>query len=227
MYLGILIMALSLLIIEDEPEFADYLRRGLTYDGYRVQTVPSAEQGLEELRRNQPDLIILDVMLPGLDGMTACRQLRDEGYSGPVLMLTARNSVDDRIAGLDAGADHYMAKPFEFDELLARLRALFRRLGIASEVLSFSDLKLDVNLRAAMRSDKTISLSRTEYNLLAFLLSNPECVISRDKLIEIVGKGLNENGSSVLDVYISRLRRKLGDPPLIHTVYATGYILKE
>lgn len=220
-------MSLNLLIVEDEPEFADYLRRGLTYDGYQVRVAYSAETGLEEVRRSQPDLIIFDVMLPFMDGFTACRHLRESGYTGPVLMLTARDAIYDRITGLDSGADDYMAKPFNFDELLARLRALLRRKGCGTSVFSFADLELDTRLRTAARRGINIALSRTEYDLLHFFLSYPEQVLTRDVLIENIwgsAPGLNSN---VLDIYVSRLRRKLGEPSLIHTLYGIGYMLKK
>jgi two-component system response regulator MprA len=220
-------MSLNLLIVEDEPEFADYLRRGLTYDGYHVRITHSAETGLEEVRRSQPDLIIFDVMLPFMDGFTACHRLREWGYAGPILMLTARDAIDDRVTGLDSGADDYMAKPFNFDELLARLRALLRRKGYGNSNFSFADLELDTGLRTAARRGMTIALTRTEYDLLLFFLSYPEQILSRDVLIENIwdsAPGLNPN---VLDIYVSRLRRKLGEPPLIHTLYGVGYVLKK
>lgn len=220
-------MPLNLLVVEDEPEFADYLRRGLTYDGYQVRLVYSAEAGLEEVRRSQPDLIIFDVMLPFMDGFTACHRLREWGYAGPVLMLTARDAIGDRVTGLDSGADDYMAKPFNFDELLARLRALLRRWGHGTSTLSFEDVELDTRARAAVRHSAAISLSRTEYDLLLFFLSYPEQVLTRETLIENIwgsAPGLNPN---VLDIYISRLRRKLGEPPIIHTLHGIGYVLKK
>lgn len=219
-------MLLKLLVIEDNHEFADYLQRGLIYEGYQVQLTSSAEQGLEKIQQLQPDLIILDVMLPGIDGMVACRNFRSMGYTGPILMLTARNSVDDRVTGLDSGADQYMVKPFEFEELLARLRALFRRFGIDSQILSYGDLDLDVNLRTAFRGEKEILLTPTEYDLLVYFVKNPARILSREELITRVWKQSPDSDYSVLDVYISRLRHKLDNPTLIHTVYATGYILK-
>ena len=220
-------MSLNLLVIEDEPEFADYLRRGLTYDGYRVRVASSAEAGLEEVRRSQPDLVIFDVMLPFMDGFTACRRLREWGYAGPVLMLTARDAIDDRVAGLDSGADDYMAKPVDFDELLARLRALLRRAGYGTSGFFFADVELDTRLRTAARRGIPIALSRTEYDLLHFFLSYPEQVLTRDVLIENIWGATPGLNSNVLDIYISRLRRKLGEPPLIHTLYGTGYVLKK
>ena len=220
-------VAADLLIIEDDPEFAGYLQRGLTYEGYQVQVAATAESGLKLLAAQQPDLLILDVMLPGMNGMDACRTLRQSDYRGPILMLTARNAVDDRVTGLDAGADDYLGKPFDFDELLARLRALLRRHITTGSIVTFADLELDAGLYVARRRDKTISLSRTEYELLAFFLAQPQQVLAREAILQRVW-GLNYEGqTSVLDVYISRLRHKLGDPPLIHTLHGVGYVLKE
>lgn len=215
----------SILIIEDDPEFGDYLRRGLSYEGYRVRLSSSSEAGLVEIRLSQPDLLILDVMLPGMDGMATCRSLRQLGYSGPILMLTARNAVDDRVTGLESGADDYLGKPIVFDELLARLRALLRRRDVGGHILSFADLELDSGLRLARRKGSPISLSRTEYDLLALFLNYPRQVLTRDTLLEKVW-GTEKGDLNVLDVYISRLRRKLGDPPLIQTIYGVGYLLK-
>lgn len=220
-------MALYILVIEDEPEFADYVRRGLTYDGYHVRVSSSAESGLEEVQRSQPDLIIFDVMLPFMDGFTACRRLRESGYTIPVLMLTARDAINDRVNGLDSGADDYLAKPFDFEELLARLRALLRRKGHLESVVSFADLDLDTRVRTAVRHGAIISLSRTEYDLLLLFLSYPEQTLSRETLLKHIWDNEPEPNSNVLDIYISRLRRKLGEPSLIHTVYGIGYVLKK
>lgn len=220
-------METHILVIEDDPEFADYLRRGLTYEGYRVQVFPSAEAGLDALREGQPDLVILDIMLPGMDGASACRQLRDMGYTCPVLMLTARNAVNDRITGLDAGADDYLGKPFVFEELLARLRALLRRSGAADLVISFSDLELDGGIYAARRQGKTFPLTHTEYELLEFFLTHPGQVLTRQTLVEKFWSLESESSENTLDVYISRLRRKLGEPPLIRTLHGIGYVLEE
>lgn len=220
-------MDAQLLVIEDEPEYADYLRRGLTYAGYRVRVAASAEAGLHQVQRSQPEIIILDVMLPGMDGMAACRQLRQSGFTGPVLMLTARDAVPDRVLGLDSGADDYLVKPFAFDELLARLRALQRRNGGLSNRITFADLELDGNLHVARRSGKAIPLTRTEYDLLALFLEHPRQALSRDVLITSVWGADREHDPNVLDVYISRLRRKLGDPPLIHTRHGVGYVLQD
>ncbi len=220
-------MNAKLLIIEDDLEFADYLRRGLSYEGYQVQTATSAEAGLGLLHLRQPDMVILDVMLPGMDGMAACSRLRQSGYSGSLLMLTARNSIHDRINGLDAGADDYLSKPFAFDELLARLRALLRRQGRVASLITFADLELDTNLHLARRQHQTIPLSHTEYALLSLFLTYPGQVLTREALLENVWPGEADKRTNVLDVYVSRLRRKLGEPTLFHTVHGVGYILKD
>jgi two-component system response regulator MprA len=220
-------METHILIIEDDPEFADYLRRGLTYEGYHVQVFPNAEVGMAALSDYPPDLAILDVMLPGMDGMSACRRLRDLGYTGPVLMLTARNAVDDRINGLDAGADDYLGKPFAFEELLARLRALLRRSSAADKVISYADLELDTGIYAARRQGKTISLTHKEYELLAFFLAHTGQVLTRQMLVDKFWSLESESSDNALDVYISRLRRKLGEPPLIRTLHGIGYMLEE
>jgi two-component system response regulator MprA len=219
-------MGAHFLVIEDDPEFADYLRRGLTYEGHQVQVAASAEAGLDMLCYPQPDLVILDVMLPGMDGMATCRMLRQIDYLGPILMLTARNGVGDRVAGLNAGADDYLGKPFDFDELSARIRALLRRQGTLQATLNFADLELDTTLYAARRQGKTTPLSRTEYDLLALFMAYPEQVLSRDVILGRVWPDMYDCHTNVLDVYISRLRCKIGSPPLIHTLYGVGYILK-
>lgn len=220
-------METNILIVEDEVEFADYLRRGLSYAGYRIHLAHSAEDGLEKLNQSQPHFIILDVMLPGMDGMTACRRVRESGYTGPVLMLTARNAIPDRVMGLDSGADDYLVKPFAFDELLARLRTLQRRTGDLNSTITFADLELDRGLHLARRPGKLISLTRTEYDLLIHLLEHPRQVLTREAIIMEIWGGDAEIQPNILDVYIARLRRKLGDPPLIHTLYGVGYVLKE
>ena len=220
-------METDILIVEDEVEFADYLRRGLTYAGYRVHLAHSAEEAVEKFNQSQPHFLILDVMLPGMDGMAACRHLRESGYTGPVLMLTARNAIPDRVMGLDSGADDYLVKPFAFDELLARLRTLQRRLGDMNSTISFADLELDQSLHIARRAGRSIALTRTEYDLLSFLLKHRQQVVSRESLIMEVWRRDTEIHPNILDVYIWRLRRKLGNPPLIHTLHGVGYVLKE
>jgi two-component system response regulator MprA len=220
-------METHILIIEDDPEFADYLRRGLTYEGYFVEIFPNAEAGLAALRTRPTDLVILDIMLPEMDGMMACRKMREFGYDCPVLMLTARNAINDRITGLDAGADDYLGKPFAFDELLARLRALLRRTNFSEMVSTFADLELDAGIYAARRQGRTIPLTRTEFELLSFFLAHPGQVLERQTLVERFWSMERETSENTLDVYISRLRRKLGDPPLVRTLHGIGYVLEE
>lgn len=217
----------EILLVEDEIEFADYLKRGLGYVGYHVCLAQSAEDGLIKLNQSQPDFIILDVMLPGMDGIAACRCIRESGYSGPILMLTARNAIPDRVSGLDAGADDYLVKPFAFEELLARIRTLQRRIGESTSAIIFADLELDVGLYTVHRAGKPINLTRTEFDLLIHFLRHPRQVLTREALIlDVWGRdaGIQLN---ILDVYIARLRRKIGEPPLIHTIYGIGYVLKE
>ncbi len=220
-------MEKDILLIEDDVEFADYLKRGLGYVGYHVRLAGSAEDGLDKLSQSQPDFIILDVMLPGMDGIAACRCMREIGYIGPILMLTARNAIPDRVSGLDAGADDYLVKPFAFEELLARMDALLRRTTDVNFTVTFADLELDKSLYIVRRAGIPISMTKTEYDLLAFLLKSPERVLTRQELVVEVWGTDTGIAHNVLDVYISRLRRKLGDPPLIYTQYGVGYILKE
>lgn len=217
----------KILVVEDDPEFADYLRRGLAYEGYEVHIAANAELGIDQTRHYLPDLAILDVMLPGIDGIQACRLLRQSGYTMPILILTARDAIPDRVSGLDAGADDYLVKPFAFEELLARLRTLRRRTGEQNAIAAFSDLELDEKLYMARRASSPIRLTRTEYDLLSLFVKNPQRVFTRSTLIVEVWGMDAEIHENVLDVYISRLRRKLGEPPLIHTVYGVGYILKK
>ena len=220
-------MEADILLIEDEAEFADYLKRGLTYAGYRVRLAHSAEEGLEKFDQDRHRLLILDVMLPGMNGMDACRRIREKGFTGPILMLTARNAIPDRVLGLDSGADDYLVKPFAFEELLARIRTLQRRTGASTSSINFADMELDMGLHAAHRAGKPIPLTRTEFDLLNYFLRHPRQVLTREELIlNVWGQdaGIQPN---ILDVYIARLRRKIGEPPLIHTIYGIGYVLKE
>ena len=218
-----------ILVVDDEAEFADFVQRGLSYEGYSVTVAGSAGQAWEAIEARPPDLVILDVMLPDLDGMALCRALRQEGLHLPVLMLTARDAIPDRIAGLDAGADDYLPKPFAFEELLARVRALLRRARShdESEVLTFADLSLDMRLREARRHEQSIRLSPKEYALLKLFLHHPRQVLTKETLFAQVWGHDYEVGSNVLEVYIRRLRHKLGEPGLIETVHSVGYILRE
>jgi len=182
---------------------------------------------LEKFDQDRHRLLILDVMLPGMNGMDACRRIREKGFTGPILMLTARNAIPDRVLGLDSGADDYLVKPFAFEELLARIRTLQRRTGASTSSINFADMELDMGLHAAHRAGKPIPLTRTEFDLLNYFLRHPRQVLTREELIlNVWGQdaGIQPN---ILDVYIARLRRKIGEPPLIHTIYGIGYVLKE
>lgn len=217
-----------ILLIDDEPEFADFVWRGLTYEGYSVKVAHSAGTGWDMALAEPPDLIILDVMLPDLDGMALCRAFRQEGERTPILMLTARDAVPDRVAGLNAGADDYLPKPFAFEELLARLRALPRRLdGEATELLTVADLTLDTGLREARRGGRRIHLSPKEYALLEFFLRHPRQTLLRETIFARIWGYDYEAESNVLEVYVRRLRRKLGEPYLIGTAHSLGYVLRE
>ena len=220
-------MEIHLALVEDEADFADYLRRGLTYEGYAVSLVSNAEAALRMVRHQRPDLVILDIMLPGMDGLACCRRLRESGYSGAVLMLTARGAVNDRVSGLDAGADDYLVKPFAFDELLARLRSLLRRSGTAGQIRRVAGMEIDAGLREVRRGTTAIALTRTEFDLLTLLCNPPGQVVTRDVLLERLWAGNPDQESNVLEVYVSRLRRKLGQAALIQTLYGVGYVLRE
>ena len=219
-----------ILIIEDDEGIVRVLRRALSYEGYLVDTAQDGENGLHLARDRHPDLVILDLMLPGMDGMEVCQRLRSGGNT-PILMLTAKDAVQDRVQGLDAGADDYMTKPFELDELLARLRALLRRTQLErAPVLSFADLTLDTSTRQASRTGRVISLTAKEYDLLELFLRHPRQVLTREMIFDRVW-GYDFGGeSNVLDVYIRYLRQKLeieGEVRLIHTVRGVGYVLRE
>lgn len=223
-------MAARILIVDDDRRITAMLRRALAYDGYEVDLAADGVQGLLAARDRPPDLVILDVMMPGLDGLEVCRRLRSGGPV-PILMLTARDEVPDRVAGLDAGADDYLVKPFALEELLARVRALLRRSdGTAGTVLSFGDLRLDTARRVATRGQRQIELTTKEYELLALFLRHPRQVLTRDLILEQVW-GYDFGGdANVLEVYVGYLRNKLeegGEPRLIQTVRGAGYVLRE
>ena len=187
-----------------------------------METAADGGQALAAVERSAPDLLVLDVGLPGLDGLAVSRRLRAKGLAVPVLMLTARDSVPDRVAGLDAGADDYLVKPFATEELLARVRALLRRGKSPEELLAFGDLTLEASTRAAQRGGRTLALSEREADLLALFLRNARRVVSREQAIVEIWHG--EATPNVVDRYVSNLRRKLGDPPLIHTVRGVGFV---
>jgi two-component system response regulator MprA len=219
----------TILIVDDDPNICSVLRRGLRFEGYTVHIAEDGPQALEMARTAPPDLVVLDVMLPQMDGLEVCRRLR-RGTAAPILMLTARDAVPDRIAGLDSGADDYLVKPFDFDELLARIRALLRRVQpLDAAVLSFADLRLDTGTREAFRGDRTIELTTREYELLVLFLRHPRRVLTRDQIFDHVW-GSASVDSNAIEVHIGRLRDKLeaaGEPRLIQTVRGAGYALRE
>jgi two-component system, OmpR family, response regulator MprA len=223
------------LIADDDQAMRDSLDRALRVQGYDVELAVDGADALTRARANPPDLVILDVMMPGTNGLEACRWLRASGDRTPVLMLTARDAVHDRVAGLDAGADDYLVKPFALQELLARIRALLRRGATLDpseqpEVLRQGDLRLDRRARQAWLGDTPIDLTRTEFNLLQVLLEHAGQVLTRGQLFEQVWGYDLDRSSNSLDVYIGYLRRKLehdGAPRLVHTVRGIGFVLRE
>jgi two-component system, OmpR family, response regulator MprA len=224
----------KILVVDDERAVRDSLRRALELEGYEIELAGDGTEALVSLGRDepQPDAVILDVLMPGLDGLEVCRRLRATGNRVPVLMLTARDEVENRVAGLDAGADDYVTKPFALEELLARVRALLRRAADADggEVLSFADVTLDLGTREVRRGDRQIELTRTEFALLELFLRNPRQVLTRSIIFERVWGYDFGFASNSLDVYIGYLRRKTeagGEPRLIHTVRGVGYALRE
>jgi two-component system response regulator MprA len=230
---------MDILVVDDERAVRDSLRRALELEGYRVELAEDGEQALRRLELEPlPDAVILDVLMPGADGLEVCRRLRDSGKQVPVLMLTARAEIDSRVAGLDAGADDYLPKPFALAELFARLRALLRRLGAddaengseSTDALRFSDLELDPGTREVRRGADPIELTRTEFSLLELFLRNPRQVLTRSIIFERVWGYDFGPSSNSLDVYIGYLRRKTetgGKSRLIHTVRGVGYALRE
>ena len=220
-----------ILVVDDEPAVREALRRALSLEGYDVDLATDGAEALRSIALSEPDVVVLDVLMPEVDGLAACRRLREEGSRVPVLMLTARADVGDRVDGLDAGADDYLVKPFALEELLARLRALLRRGGHDREdPLRFGVLLLDPATREVRRAERPMELTRTEFNLLELFLRNPRQVLTRSLIFERVWGydfGLTSNA---LDVYIGYLRRKTeagGEPRLIQTVRGVGYALRE
>jgi two-component system copper resistance phosphate regulon response regulator CusR len=218
-----------ILLVEDESRVAGFIAKGLREQAYAVDIAADGEQAVYQASVNEYDLLILDVMLPIKDGHAVCRELRAGGFGTPILMLTARGAVDDRVAGLDSGADDYLAKPFDFKELLARMRALLRRSkGLRPQVLTVADVVLDTGNHAATRAGRTISLTAKEYALLEFLMLNQDLVVSREQIAQHVWDETFDAFSNVIDVYIKRLRVKLetgGLKRLIRTRRGEGYIL--
>ena len=219
------------LIVEDDQSVRDAVARALRYEGYDVHTAVDGEDALVHVIDDDPDVIVLDVLMPGTDGLEVCGRLRDRGDHRPVLMLTARHEVTDRVAGLDAGADDYLVKPFALDELLARLRALLRRTSVSggSQILSYGDLSLDPQRRQAWRGERELGLTKTEFDLLELLLVNANIVVTRDTIYERIWGYEFETSSKSLDVYIGYLRRKTeadGEPRVIRTIRGVGYTLR-
>ncbi len=223
----------TLLLAEDDQSVREALERALKFEGYSVHAVADGAQCLEALATVEPDVIVLDVMMPSVDGLTACRMLREKGLRTPVLMLTARHDVADRVAGLDAGADDYLVKPFDLEELLARLRALVRRGTVVEtevESIQVEDMVLDLARREVRRGDTHIELTKTEFELLALLMFNEGIVLTREVIYERIWGYDFETNSKSLDVYIGYLRRKTeidNLPRLIHTVRGVGYTARK
>ncbi|MCB8944084.1 MAG: response regulator transcription factor [Ardenticatenaceae bacterium] len=223
-------MSARILVIEDEERIRNFLQRGLTFEGYRVDTAADGEAGLDIARDNPPDLVLLDLMLPGLDGIEVCRRLR-AASDVPILMLTAKESVEDRVTGLDAGADDYLVKPFAFDELMARLRALLRRAQPTKpQVYRFGDLELDTGTRQGRRAGRIFDLTAKEYELLELFMRHPRQVLTREIIFDRVWDYDFGGESNIIEVYVRYLRQKTesnGMSRLIHTVRGIGYVLRE
>lgn len=220
--------------MDDDRAVRESLRRSLSFNGYTVDLAEDGVEALEAITNERPDALVLDVMMPRLDGLEVCRQLRSTGDDLPILVLTARDSVSERVSGLDAGADDYLPKPFALEELLARLRALLRRTGPEEggdgAIMTFVDLTLDPSTREVHRGTRPISLTRTEFSLLEMLIANPRRVLTRSRILEEVWGFDFPTSGNALEVYVGYLRRKTeaeGESRLIHTVRGVGYVLRE
>jgi len=222
---------MRILVIDDDPAVNASLERALRLEGYEVVTAADGTSGLEALALTPPDAVVLDLGLPDIDGLEVCKRMRAARDDTPVLMLTARDAINDRVQGLDAGADDYLVKPFALAELLARLRALLRRRsGEEGEVLRFGDLELDLGTREARRGDRQFPLTRIEFDLLELFLRHPRQVLTRDLILERVWGYDFDSGTNSLAVYVGYLRRKTeegAEPRFIHTVRGVGYVLRE
>ena len=215
--------------MDDDPDVRDSLERALRHAGYAVTTAGHGADALDSLARSPVDLVVLDVLMPMVDGFEACRRLRERGDATPILVLTARDAIDDRVTGLEAGADDYLVKPFALRELLARIRALLRRSQAPHLVLGYANLTLDVTTRTATRDGRVIPLTRTEFELLELLLRNAERVLSYDLILDEVWDHGELPASNTLQVFVGFLRRKLeegGLPRLVHNVRGVGYVLR-
>ena len=230
-----------ILVVDDEPSISGFIRRGLIFEGYAVETVADGREALKQVRDNPPDLLLLDLMLPGIDGVEVCKRIRAaeeaEGLTPlPVLMLTARDAVSDRVVGLEAGADDYLVKPFAFEELVARVRALLRRVHAhaqpeqaPNQLLTYDDLTLDIGARSVRRGERSIELTTREFDLLTLFLRHPNQVLPRGTIMSRVWGDDFFGDSNVLEVTIGNLRRALeegGEPRLIQTVRGAGYVLR-
>jgi two-component system, OmpR family, response regulator MprA len=223
---------MRVLVVDDDPAVRESLRRSLAFNGYQVELADDGEHALRKVAATHPDVVVLDVMMPRMDGLAACRALRAAGDDVPVLMLTARDEVSDRVAGLDAGADDYLPKPFALEELLARLRALLRRIDPAESrsILRLADLTLDPVSREVTRGKRSLRLTRTEFSLLELLLRHPRQVLTRERILDDVWGYDFPTSANSLEVYVGYLRRKTeadGEPRLIHTVRGVGYVARE
>ncbi|GAA2484359.1 response regulator transcription factor [Streptomyces gobitricini] len=227
-----------ILIVDDEPAVREALQRSLAFEGYGTDVAADGADALARMDAYAPDLVVLDVQMPRMDGLTAARRIRAAGSTVPILMLTARDTVGDRVTGLDAGADDYLVKPFELDELFARIRALLRRSSYAAasggpepegDALAFADLRMDLATREVTRGGRPVELTRTEFTLLEMFLSHPRQVLTREQILKSVWGFDFEPSSNSLDVYVMYLRRKTeaaGEPRLVHTVRGVGYVLR-
>jgi two-component system response regulator MprA len=228
-----------ILIVDDEPAVREALQRSLAFEGYDTEVAVDGADALEKASAYGPDLVVLDIQMPRMDGLTAARRIRGTGDTIPILMLTARDTVGDRVTGLDAGADDYLVKPFELDELFARIRALLRRSSYAAAVagaadegdaLTFADLRMDLATREVTRGGRQVELTRTEFTLLEMFMAHPRQVLTREQILKAVWGFDFEPSSNSLDVYVMYLRRKTeagGEPRLVHTVRGVGYVLRQ
>ncbi|GKQ36964.1 response regulator transcription factor [Streptomyces sp. A012304] len=228
-----------ILIVDDEPAVREALQRSLAFEGYATEVAVDGADALEKTTAYRPDLVILDIQMPRMDGLTAARRIRGAGDTTPILMLTARDTVGDRVTGLDAGADDYLVKPFELDELFARVRALLRRSSYVAavadsvqedEALTFADLRMNLATREVTRGGRAVELTRTEFTLLEMFMAHPRQVLTREQILKAVWGFDFEPSSNSLDVYVMYLRRKTeaaGEPRLVHTVRGVGYVLRQ
>ncbi|MFD5741210.1 response regulator transcription factor [Streptomyces massasporeus] len=229
-----------ILIVDDEPAVREALQRSLAFEGYGTEVAVDGADALDKAAAYRPDLVVLDIQMPRMDGLTAARRIRATGDTTPILMLTARDTVGDRVTGLDAGADDYLVKPFELDELFARIRALLRRSSYAAAVdaadpadedaLTFADLRMDLATREVTRGGRQVELTRTEFTLLEMFMAHPRQVLTREQILKAVWGFDFEPSSNSLDVYVMYLRRKTeagGEPRLVHTVRGVGYVLRQ